>query len=58
MYILNDDTQNYLFCRLQLVMETFVHSTKWTNQSKFNIGPQNCWANEYENVIIQLWGQV
>ena len=23
MYILNDDTQNYNFCRLQLVVETF-----------------------------------
>ena len=24
----NDDTQNYPFCRLQLVVETFGHSTK------------------------------
>ena len=28
MYIPNDDTQNYLFCRLQLVVETFGNSTK------------------------------
>ena len=31
-YIPNDDT----FSRLQLVVETFGHSTKLTNQSKFN----------------------
>ena len=28
MYISNDDTQNYPFFRLQLVVETFGHSTK------------------------------
>ena len=27
MYIPNDNTQNYLFCRLQLVVETFGHAT-------------------------------
>ena len=27
MYIPNDDTQNYLFCRLQIVVETLGHST-------------------------------
>ena len=27
MYIPNDDTQNYPFCRLQIVVETFEHST-------------------------------
>ena len=27
MYILNDDTQYYPFCRLKLEVETFVHST-------------------------------
>ena len=26
----NDDTQNYTVCRLQLVVETFEHSTKPT----------------------------
>ena len=26
-YIPNDDTQNYPFCRLQLVVESFGHST-------------------------------
>ena len=33
MYIPNDDTQNNHFCRLQLMVETFEHLTKWTNQS-------------------------
>ena len=35
MYIPNDDTQNYPLCRIQLVGETFKHSTQWNNQSKF-----------------------
>ncbi len=35
MYIPNDDTQNLTICRLQLVVETIVHSTKLTNQSNF-----------------------
>ena len=34
MYI-PDDIQNYPFCRLQLEVETFEHSTWWTKQSKF-----------------------
>ena len=42
MYIANDDTQNCPFCRLQLVVETFGNSTKWTNQWKFNKSPQGC----------------
>ena len=41
-----DDTQNYPFCRLQLVIETFGHSTELTNYSKFNKSPQSCSANE------------
>ena len=36
MYILNDNTQNYPFCKLQSVGEKFEHSTLWTHQSKFN----------------------
>ena len=44
MYNLNDDTQNYSFCRLQLVVEMFGHLTSWTNQSKFNNSPQSFWA--------------
>ena len=35
MYIPNDDTQNYHFCRIKLMVATFEHSTKLTNQSKF-----------------------
>ena len=35
-YIFNNDTKNYPFRRLKLVIETFGHSTYWTNQSKFN----------------------
>ena len=27
MYIPNDDTQNYPFCKFQLVVKTFEHST-------------------------------
>ena len=33
MYIANDD---YPFFWLQLVVETFGHSTDWTNQSQLN----------------------
>ena len=39
MYIPSDSTQNYLFCWLQFVVETFGHSTKRTNKSKFNKSP-------------------
>ena len=41
MYIPNDDTQQHPFCRLQLVVETFGHSSL-INQSKFNKSPQRC----------------
>ena len=39
-YIPKDDTQNYHFCRLQSVVESFGHSTKRTKQLKFKISPQ------------------
>ena len=39
-YILHDGTQNYAFCRLQFVFETFGQSAKWTNPSKFNKSSQ------------------
>ena len=55
MYIPNVDTQNYPYCRLQLIVETFEYSTKWTNQSKFNKSLQKSEANEKENVIIKFW---
>ena len=28
------------------------------NQPKLNKSPQSCLGNEYENLIIKLWGQV
>ena len=40
MYIRNDDSQNYRFCRLKLVVETFEHSTYWINQTKL---PYSLW---------------
>ena len=40
MYITNGDTQNYPFCRLKLVVETFEYSTLWNNQSKFTEDPK------------------
>ena len=33
MYILNDNTQNYPFCRLKLVVETFEQLNELTNQN-------------------------
>ena len=37
-YIPNDYTQNYFFCRLQLVVETFGHSTyEPTNQNSMKV---------------------
>ena len=39
MHIPNVDTQNYFFCRLQLVVKTFGHLTQWTNQLQFNESP-------------------
>ena len=40
MYIQNDDTQNYPFCRLQFIVEPFERSNLWTRQSKFNKIPK------------------
>ena len=40
MYIPNADTQNYPYCRLKLVVKTFEHPTKRTNQSKCNKGKE------------------
>ena len=48
-YIPNDDTQNYPFCRLKLVIETFDHLIK------IQCSPQSCKGKEEENVIIKLW---
>ncbi len=40
MYIFSHDSQNYPLFILQLVVDTFGHSIKLTNQSKFNKSPQ------------------
>ena len=40
MYILYDDAQNFPFCGLQLVVETFGYSTWWINQSNFTKVPK------------------
>ena len=45
-YFPNDARQNYPFCKLQLVVETFGHSTKQTNLSKFNKSPKSCLAKK------------
>ena len=39
MYIPNDHKQNNHFYSFKLVVETFEHSTKLTNQSKFTKSP-------------------
>ena len=44
LYIPNEDTQNYPFCRLQLVVLTFGHSEM--NLSNFYKSPQSFKANE------------
>ena len=36
MYKPNNGVQHWPFCKIQLVVEMFGHSTYWTNQSKFN----------------------
>ena len=41
-YIPDDNKQNYPFYRLQLVVETFRHSTLLTKQLKFNKNLQSC----------------
>ena len=56
MYIPNDDLQKNPFCRLQLVVETFGHSTKYyTNQSKSNKSPKLL-SQRIRNVFIKFWG--
>ena len=43
MYISNDDTQNYPFCKFKLVIETLEHLTKSTNQLiKIHLSLQSC----------------
>ena len=40
MYIPNNDTKNYPFCRLKSVVDMFEYSSYRTNQSKFIIVPK------------------
>ena len=40
MYIPDNDTQNYSFCRLKFVFETFKHSTECINQPKVTKVPK------------------
>ena len=49
----NDVTQTYHCCRLKLVVETFEHSTKPTNQNSLKFPKLRI-----KNVIIKLWGLV
>ena len=54
MNIPNDDSQNYPFCILQLVIETIGHWTLWTNQSKFNKSQQLLSKHCYKNLKTSL----
>ncbi len=47
MYIPNDDLQNYPFCGLKLVVETF----EWINQSKFTKVPKVVKPAEKETLV-------
>ena len=53
MYIPNDDRQNYLMCRLKVVVETFEHSTKLANKSKFTKVPKVLKLTN-KNVVIKF----
>ena len=52
MYIPNDDSQNYPFCRLQLVVESFYTQLgKPTNQNLLKV-PK---VNKVHKMFIKLW---
>ena len=54
MFIFNEDTQNYPFCILKLVVKTLdTHLKKPTNYNLIK-NAQICWDNEQENVIINF----
>ena len=40
MYIPSDDTQNYPFCRIKLVVAMLEHPKLWINQPKFTKVPK------------------
>ena len=58
MYIPNDDTQNYPFYRLKLLVKTFEYSTQLTNQSKITDYPKVVKPTNKKTLFIKLWGQV
>ncbi len=53
MFIPNDDTQNYPFCRLQLVVKTFEHSSAWNNQN--GKSPKFLGLQRKKTVLIEVW---
>ena len=55
MYIPKDDTQNYPFCRLKLMVETYEHSTLCIKQSKFTQVSKNIKPTNKKIFIIKLW---
>ena len=50
MYIPNDNTHNYPFCRLQLVFETFEHST--IQPIKIHQGLKSFQANDLKKTLL------
>ena len=46
----NDNIQNYPFCRIKLVVETFEHPTLLTNQ----LSLQSCLSNEYKILLLNF----
>ena len=53
MYIQNDDTQNYPFCRLQLVADTFVHLTFYYNQNQNSINVPKVLIQRIRNSFLE-----
>ena len=53
-YIPIDDKQNYTSFLLQLLVETFGHTTRLNNKSKFYKSPQGCEALIIEAKVILL----
>ena len=56
MYITNDDTQNYPFCRIRLLV-AYGHSTWWMNQPEF-VKSLKLLGQRIRKLIIKLWEQV
>ena len=48
MYNPNDDTQNYPFCRLKLVVKTYEHST---NQNSLILPPKKITSNKQDKTL-------